>query len=121
RAVAVAALGDVLAVRDQPLAVEEAVDELHVVARGAHGERELPAVQADVQRLLDGDVVALATGVQPALTHPDGADPCAIGDPAHRSRIALSPAGAGGAAHAPPVFSGTAACPSAAVVSSAVA
>ena len=91
-AVAVAGLGHVLAVTDQALRVQEAVDQLDVVAGGAHGEGELLPVQADVQRLLDGDMVALASGVELPVPHPDGADPRAVGDPAHPSRIALPPA-----------------------------
>ena len=96
RAVAVAGLADVLAVGDQPLAVEESVDQLDVVAGRAHRQRQLLTVQPDVQRLLDGDVVALPPRVQPTLAHTDGADAGAVGDPAHPPRIDRSPAAAVG-------------------------
>ena len=43
---------------DQALAVEEAERELLVVAGRAHRDRERRAVDADLQRLLDGDLVA---------------------------------------------------------------
>ena len=42
---------------DQPLAVQEAERELLVVARRSHRHRERRAVDADLQRLLDRDLV----------------------------------------------------------------
>src|SRR5699024_5886904 len=92
RAIAVSRFGDVLAVGDHPLAVQEPADEFDVVAGGAHGQGELVAVQPDVGRLLDGDVVALAAVVHCAVAHADGADPLGVGDPAHPSMIVISPA-----------------------------
>ena len=52
---------------DQPLAVEEPERELLVVARRAHRHRQRGAVDADLERLLDRDLVALAVVL-------DGAD-----------------------------------------------
>ena len=51
---------------DEPLAVEEAERELLVVAGRAHRDGQRRAVDADLQRLLDGDLVALA------VAHDDG-------------------------------------------------
>ena len=48
---------------DQPLAVEEAERELLVVAGRAHRDGQGGAVDADLQRLLDGDLVALAVAL----------------------------------------------------------
>ncbi len=45
---------------DEPLAVEEPERELLVVAGRAHRDRQRDAVDADLQRLLDGNLVALA-------------------------------------------------------------
>ena len=42
---------------DQPLAVQEPERELLVGARGAHRDRERGAVDADLERLLDRDLV----------------------------------------------------------------
>ena len=43
---------------DQPLAVEEPERQLLVVARRAHRYGQRLAVDADLQRFLDGDLVA---------------------------------------------------------------
>src|SRR4029079_9882238 len=45
---------------DEALAVEEPERQLLVVAGGAHRDRERRAVDADLERLLDGDEVLLA-------------------------------------------------------------
>ena len=45
---------------DEPLAVEEPERQLLVVAGRAHRDRERRAVDADLERLLDGDEVVLA-------------------------------------------------------------
>jgi hypothetical protein len=42
---------------DQPLAVQEAQRQLLVVARRAHRDRQRPPGDADLQRLLDRDLV----------------------------------------------------------------
>ena len=54
---------------DQPLAVEEAERQLLVVAGRPHRHRDRPAVDADLERLLDGDLVLEAV-VADAPVHP---------------------------------------------------
>ena len=56
---------------DEPLAVEEAERELLVVAGRAHRDGQRGAVDADLERLLDGDLVALAVAAHDG-GHPAG-------------------------------------------------
>jgi len=65
---------DVLARGHDPLGEQEAERKLLVVARRPHGHRERPAVDADLQRLLDGDGILAAVvqddeGVRAAVAH----------------------------------------------------
>ena len=66
-------LGYVGASRDQPLPREKAHRELLVLARGAHRDGERLAVDADLERLLDRELVALALAARhpldPRLVH----------------------------------------------------
>ena len=75
---------------DERLAEQEAQRELLVVARRPHGHRERPAVDADLQRLLDGHGVLAAVvqdeeGVRAAVAHEGGGH-------AHRVSGRLRPA-----------------------------
>ena len=51
---------------DQALPVEEAERELLVMARRPHGDRERAAVDTDLERLLDRDLVVAAIVVDPS-------------------------------------------------------
>src|SRR5690606_1048960 len=53
---------EVLATRDDPLADQEAGDELEVVPRRAHGDGEGAPVQPDLQRLLTSEYVGPRAG-----------------------------------------------------------
>ena len=73
-----------------PSPMQEAERELLVVAGRAHRDRERLAVDADLERLLDGDLVALAAV---AL---DGSRSCGAGaGVVHRGAQAAGPASAG--------------------------
>src|SRR5262249_17362948 len=55
---------------DHALGQEEAGDQLLVVARGPHGDGEALAAQADLERLLDGELVFLGDrGLIPEAHH----------------------------------------------------
>ena len=47
-----------------PLGEEEARDELFVVARGSHRDGQADAAQADLERLLDDEMILALRGVR---------------------------------------------------------
>ena len=74
---------------DQPLAVQEAERELLVVAGRAHRHRERRAVDADLERLLDRDLV-----LDPRAAHRGvGAADADLGHAGGEQRAALEPVG----------------------------